>query len=280
MQASNSKDAVEIKMSEHHKGTALITGASTGIGAVYADRLAKRGYDLILVARDQQRLDALADRLRKDVGVKVEVLRADLTVRADVQAVEQRLKDDASVTLLVNNAGIGGQGGFAAADLDKQQQLIDLNITAVTRLAGAAIPGLLKRGGAIINLGSVLAYVPEMMPGIYSATKAYVVNFSKSLQTELGDKGLYVQAVLPAATATEIWERSGGSIDNLAKGTVMAVDDLVDAALVGFDRRELATFPSLPDEGQWTAFEGARFAMAQNFGNDKPAERYRETGAA
>ena len=97
---------------------------------------------------------------------------------------------------------------------------------------------------------------------------------------ELGGQGIYVQAVLPAATATEIWARSGIALEHLPAGTVMGVDDLVDAALVGFDRKELITFPSLPDEGQWTAFNGARLAMAKNFGQDKPAARYRETVAA
>jgi len=262
-------------MSGQNKGVALVTGASSGIGATYADRLAWRGYDLVLVARDEARLKTLATRLRAETGVQVEVLRADLTDRADLARVEQRLRAD-DIGLLVNNAGAAGRGGFAAADLDAQEDLIQLNITAVTRLAGAVIPGFLARGGgAIINLSSVLAYVPEMMPGIYSATKAYVVNLSRSLQTELGARGVYVQAVLPAATATEIWERSGRSLAELQPGTVMPVDDMVDAALVGFDRGELITIPSLPDAAQWTTFDANRLAMAQNFGRDKPAERYR-----
>ncbi len=259
-----------------NKGAALITGASSGIGAAYADRLAKRGYDLILVARDQLRLEALAVKLRAATGVKVDVLRADLTDRADLKAVEQRLQTDPTITLLVNNAGIGGQGGFENADLDAQERLIQLNVTAVTRLAGAVIPGLLARGGgAIINIGSVLGYAAGMMPGAYSATKAYVVAFSQSLQAELAAKGVYVQAVLPAATATEIWERSGMSIDALPPGSVMPTDDLVDAALVGFDRGELVTLPSLPDVAQFEDFEAARLAMGPNFRNDRPAARYR-----
>jgi short-subunit dehydrogenase len=273
---------MESDMSEHqngpaHPGTALITGASTGIGATYADRFAKRGYDLILVARDQARLEALAARLRRETGVKIDVVKADLTVREDLGRIEQRLRDDGAVTLLVNNAGAGAQGGFAAADLDKQERLIQLNVTAVTRLAGAAIPNFLARGGgSIINLASVLAFGPEVLPGIYSATKAFVVTFSQALQTELGGQGLYVQAVLPAATATEIWERSGIPLAHLAAGTVMPVDDLVDAALIGFDRRELITLPSLPDEAQWRTLNAARLAMMQNVSRDRPAARYRE----
>jgi short-subunit dehydrogenase len=258
-----------------NKGAALITGASSGIGAVYADRLAKRGYDLILVARDEARLKTLAAKLIAETGVKVDVLKADLTQAADRLAVEQRLKTDQSLTLLVNNAGIGGQGGFADPDLDRQEALIDLNVKAVVRLAGAAIPGFLARGGgSVINVASVLAYLPGLLPGPYGATKAFVVAFSQSLQEELGSQGIYVQAVLPGATATEIWERSGLSVESMPAGSVMATDDLVDAALVGFDRGELITIPPLADLGQFEALEAARLAMGPNLSRERPAARY------
>jgi short-subunit dehydrogenase len=256
-------------------GTALITGASSGIGATYADRLAKRGYDLILVARNAQRLEALAARLRSQTGVTVRVQRADLTDRADLKAVEQILRQDASITLLINNAGAATPGGFSALDLDAQERIVELNVTAVLRLAGAVIPAFLARGsGAIINIASVLAYGPEIMAGVYPATKAFVAAFSQGLQAELGGRGVYVQAVLPAATRTEIWDQVGVSVDSLPKGTVMAVDDLVDAALVGFDRRELITLPSLPDEGLYAAFNDARWAMMKTVSVDRPAARY------
>ena len=261
-------------------GTALITGASTGIGATYADRLALRGYDLILVARDEARLKDLAGKLKAKSGVHIDVLRADLTDVADLAKVEQRLKDDAAITLLVNNAGAAGGGGFAEPDADGLEKLITLNVTAVTRLAAAAAPGFVARGkGAIINLASVVAYAPELMNGVYAATKAFVITLSKSLQLELGPKGVYVQTVAPAATATEIWDRSGMAISSLPPGSVMSVDDLVDAALVGFDRREPISLPSLPDHGQWETLEAARLAMALNFRNDKPAARYRAVEA-
>lgn len=256
-------------------GTALITGASSGIGASYAERLARRGYDLILVARDEARLTALAQRLTAETGVRAEVLRADLTVAADLHAVEARLKSDPAIVLLLNNAGAAG-GAITGADPDALEALIQLNVTAPTRLAAAAAPAFAERaGGTIVNIASVLAYAPEMFPGIYSATKAFVVNLSKSLQAEFGPRGVYVQAVLPAATATEIWSRAGRSVDDLPKGTVMQTDDMVGAALVGLDRREPVTLPSLPDHGQFEAAEAARLAMAANFGNDKPAARYR-----
>lgn len=266
-------------MARQNLGTALITGASTGIGATYADRLARRGHDLVLVARDQARMEALATRLRAETWVTVDVMRADLTDVDDRHRVEARLRDDAAITLLVNNAGAAAEGGFAAPDLDAQQRIIDLNITAVTRLAGAAVPRFLAAGkGAIINIASVLALAPEIFPGIYPATKAYVLAFSQGLQAELGSRGVYVQAVLPAATRTEIWARSGRDV-NALKG-VMEVDDLVDAALAGFDRRELITIPPLHDEKRWDDLTAQRRAVLGNLLQGQPAPRYRATNDA
>jgi uncharacterized protein len=262
-----------IQMSAQHLRTALITGASSGIGATYADRLAHRGHDLVLVARDKDRTDTLAARLRRETGVAVDVLPADLTVAADLARVEARLRDDKRIGLLVNNAGATTPGGFAAADLDMQQRLIDLNVTAVMRLAGAVVSRFLAEGdGAIINIASVLALAPELHPGIYPATKSFVLTFSQSLQIELGSRGIYVQAVLPAATRTEIWQRSGRDINAIP--AVMDVGELVDAALVGFDRREPVTIPPLQDAAEWEAFSDARKAMLPGFRQEHPAARY------
>ncbi len=184
----------------------LITGASAGIGATYADRFARRGHDLVLVARDKARMEALATRLRKDAGVAIDILPADLTEAADLARVEARLRDDERIGVLVNNAGAAAHGGFADPDLDALERLIRLNVTAVTRLAGAVVPRFLARGeGAIINISSVVGLAPEIPLGVYGATKSYVLAFSQNMQAELGPRGLYVQAVLPAATRTEIW---------------------------------------------------------------------------
>jgi short-subunit dehydrogenase len=143
----------------------------------------------------------------------------------------------------------------------------------VTRLTGAVVPRFLAEGGgAIINLASVLAVVPEMVPGIYPATKAFDLAFSQSLQFELGPRGIYVQAVLPGATRTEIWERSGMNPDAIPG--MMDAGELVDAALVGFDRREAITIPPLPDEEQWTRFAAARQAMARDCRQARAAARY------
>ena len=254
--------------------TVLITGASTGIGAVYADRFARRGHGLVLVARDKARMTALAERLRAETGVSVDILPADLTDAAELATVEKRLREDDRIGILVNNAGAAAPGGLANPDLDALDRLIRLNVTAVSRLAGAVAPRFVaRREGAIVNVSSILALIPEFTLGIYGATKSYVLTLSQSLQSELGSSGVYVQAVLPPALRTEIWARSGRSIDDLK--VAMDVDELVDAALVGFDRREPITIPSLPDVKQWDAFNAARQAMLPNLPQEHAAARYR-----
>ena len=254
--------------------TALITGASSGIGAVYARRLAARGHDLVLVARAANRLKALAEELRDAHGVTIEVIAADLVVELQLEPVLQRLRSNPQIDILVNNAGTGLIGDFAAADPAKMVDLLRLNVVATTMLASAAIIGMVERGnGAIINIASVLALQPEHIRGIYAATKSYVMTLSQSLAAEVTSKGVYVQAVLPGATRTEIFERSGGDISKVAN--LMEVEDLVDAALVGFDRRELITIPPLPDPATWEAFEQARGVLASGCFNSQPAARYR-----
>ncbi len=261
------------KSSDSLKSKILITGASSGIGAVYADRFAKRGHDLVLVARDGARLEALAERLKRETGVRVEVVRADLTKAADLEAVETKLSDDAAIETLINNAGAANWGGFLGQSADAASAIIALNVTALTRLAAAVAPRLAASGrGAIVNIGSVVGVAPELGMTVYGATKAYVQYLSQGLQIELGAKGVYVQAVLPAATRTEIWGRGGADINQIPG--VMEVDELVDAALAGFDRREAITIPTLPDAGQWEAFQAARIAMLPNLRNEHPAARY------
>jgi short-subunit dehydrogenase len=252
----------------------LITGASTGIGATYAERLARRGHNLVLVARDETRMDSIAQRLRKETGVSIDVLPADLTNSADLHRVESRLREDQSIGVLINNAGAGLPGGFLDSDLDAQERLIRLNVISVVRLARAVAPRFVEQGeGSIVNIASVLAVAPEILPGIYPATKAFILTFSQSLQKELGERGVYVQVVLPAATRTEIWERSGIDVNQIPG--MMEVGELVDAALVGFDRKEPVTIPPLPDAGQWDSFQSARLAMLPNFAQEHAAARYK-----
>ena len=260
-------------MTDQPLTTALITGASSGIGKTYAGRLARRGHDLVLVARDAGRMEALAAELRAETGVAIDVLPADLTEAPNLAKVEARLREDARIGLLINNAGASATGGFTNPDVAWLDRLIRLNVTAVMRLAAAAVPRMLAQGGgAIVNVSSVLGVAPELAPGIYPATKSFVLTFSQSLQAELGPKGIYVQALLPAATRTEIWERHGRKIEDIPG--LMDVEALVDAALLGFDRREAITIPPLPDAGQWDAFDAARRAMLPGFGNEHVAARY------
>jgi short-subunit dehydrogenase len=261
-----------------NNGTALITGASTGIGAIYADRLAKRGYDLILVARNKSRLNVLAERLQKETGRTVKVQVADLNDKADLRRVEETLKTDSAITLLLNNAGVGSVAPLLQSDVDKMEDMIALNVTALTRLTYAAVPAFVSRGkGTVINIASVVGISPETLNGVYGATKSYVIGFTHSLQHELAEKGIRIQAVLPGATATEFWDVAGYAHSNLPKEIVMSADDLVDAALVGFDQGEVVTIPPLQDGNEWATWEAARKAMSTHLANRTPGARYTQT---
>jgi len=258
------------------KGTALITGASSGIGAVYADRLARQGYDLILVARSRARLDSLADHLSNETGRAVEVVAADLKDPADLRRVEDILRTDASITLLVNNAGVGGVMPLLASPVDDMQDMITLNVTALMRLAYAVVPGFVARGtGAVINISSIVAIAPEILNGVYGGSKAFVLSLSQSMHHELADKGIRIQAVLPGATATEFWSEAGNPVENLPHEIVMSAEDMVDAALAGFASGEVVTIPGLHDGEQWDRYEAQRQVLSGLFGSSTPAPRYR-----
>ncbi|MCP1375629.1 SDR family NAD(P)-dependent oxidoreductase [Dyella lutea] len=258
-----------------HAGTALVTGASSGIGAIYAERLARRGHDLILVARDRQRLNALADRITSLTQRSVEVLEADLTERDSLAVVEQRLREDEDITLLVNNAGIGTHTPLLQSDVERMTRMIELNVTAPMRLAYAVVPRMVARGrGTLINISSIVSLAPEVLNGVYGGSKAFVTAFSQSLHKELAGTGVRVQAVLPGATATEFWATGGLPLEQLDARIVMRAEDLVDAALVGLDRGELISIPSLHPIEKWDAFESARQAMAGHLSSNTVAERY------
>ncbi|WP_458371104.1 SDR family NAD(P)-dependent oxidoreductase [Pseudomonas fluorescens] len=258
------------------KGTALITGASSGIGAVYADRLARQGYDLILVARSQGKLNALASHLSDETGRTVEVVAADLTNKADSLRVEQILRSDASITLLVNNAGVGAVMPLLASPVDDMDAMINLNVTALMRLAYAAVPGFVARGtGTVINIASIVAIAPEILNGVYGGTKSFVLSLSQSMQHELADKGVRIQAVLPGATATDFWSEAGNPVENLPQEIVMSAEDMVDAALAGLAAGEVVTIPGLHDGSQWDRYEAQRRTLSGLFGNCVAAPRYR-----
>ncbi|MDY4332900.1 SDR family NAD(P)-dependent oxidoreductase [Pectobacterium brasiliense] len=254
--------------------TVLITGASSGIGATYAARFARRGHDLVLVARDETRLNTLAARLKEEFGIAVEVLPADLTQSVDLAAIETRLRDDTRISILINNAGMAQSGSFVQQTAVDIEHLIGLNTTALTRLAAAVAPRFVQSGGGtIVNIGSVVGFAPEFGASIYGATKAFVLFLSQGLHLELSPHGVYVQAVLPATTRTEIWERAGIDINTLPE--VMDVDELVDAALVGFDRRELVTIPPLHVAERWDVLNAARQGLMSDIRQVHAAERYR-----
>ena len=262
-------------------GTVLITGASSGIGAVYAERFAARGHDLILVARSKPRLDAAAVDLAARHGVAVRTVAADLTDVEGLAEVEEILRTDASITHLINNAGFGAAAPLSQSSAAEMVQMIAINVTAPMRLAHAAIPAFTARGtGTIINIASIVAIGPELLNGVYGGTKAFMLSFSHALRKELAGTDVRVQVVLPGATGTDFWNVAGLPADNLPKEWVMSAEDLVDAALLGLDRGEYATIPSLMDPAKWDTWEAARQAMLPHLSSAVVAERYRATEPA
>lgn len=256
---------------------ALITGASSGIGATYATQLAARGSNLILVARDAARLQQLAQSIRDAHGVEVKVLAADLTQPDALARIDRELQDNPQITMLVNNAGMTVDGGFVTADIAQTQTMLTLNVVALTQLAYTAAQAFRSRGaGTIVNIASVLALVNENANGAYNATKAYVLSLTRNMQRELADSGLRIQAVLPGLTRTEIFQRTGRSVDDLPAHMVMEVEDLVAAALRGLDAGEPITIPSVEDMGLWQTFEQSRSAILPFISLSQPASRYRQ----
>jgi short-subunit dehydrogenase len=268
-------------MTTSMKGTALVTGASSGIGAVYADRLARRGFDLIMVARNAKKLEGMAHHIGGATGRTVNAITADLNEPQELRKIETLLRTESRISMLVNNAGLGAVAPLLDSDVDVMEEMIDLNVTALTRLTYAAAPGLVARGGgAIINISSAMAIWPELLNGVYGATKAYVTAFTLSLHKELADKNIAVQAVLPGAVETNFWDVAGGDLSKYPDERVMQVEDLVDAALIGFDQGEVITIPSLPDRSDWDSYEAARQKLIPNLSRKTPASRYRLSVAA
>lgn len=255
---------------------ALVTGASSGIGAVYADRLAARGYDLILVARRADRLEALAAQVSKAHGIKAEPISADLTQDQDLARIEKVLATNGDVRVLVNNAGIARLAPAAQTSANDAQSQIALNITALTRLTQAAVPAFVARNqGLIINIASALAVHSLPISAIYSGTKAFVLQYSRGLQEELAGTGVKVQLVLPASTATDLWDLSGVPLAALNKNTLMTTEHMVDAALAGLDQGEAVTWPSVADASLWDKYEAARSELFAGTQAGTPAPRYK-----
>ena len=251
-------------------GTAVVTGASSGIGKVYAEKLASRGFDLILVARRAERLSVLAEQLKTKYGVGVANIVADLSKTEDLERVAQRLEGDSSLTLLVNNAGASVMGAFADAKAGVIADMLHVNVLALTRLALAVLPGFKQRDhGTLINIGSVLGFYGYPGTSAYSGTKAYVLTFTRGLQAELAGSKVKVQLVAPAGTATEGWDST--TVD---PSIVMSAEECVDASLQGLDMGEPTTLPSVDDLRLLANYEVAASALMGASQTGKPADRY------
>lgn len=223
----------------------LVTGASAGIGRSFALALAARGNDLVLVARDVPRLEELADDLRERHGIDAEVLGADLLADDGLAAVEARLRDvDDPVDLLVNNAGMGTFGDFAASDIEAEDREIRLNVLALVRLTRAALDAMAPRGrGAILNISSLAAYQPAPSSATYAATKAFVNSFTHSVHEECRRHGVHVMVVCPGYTHTEFHERAGLGPTQIPDFMWQSSDAVVEAALRDLDRRRAVSIP-------------------------------------
>ena len=230
---------------------ALITGASSGIGAAFAHRLGHEGCDLVLVARRRDRLVAVAQQIQHEAGVAVEVLAADLAQPHDLRLVEDRVKGDTALEMLVNNAGFAVNSRFQQTDPALLEAMIQLHVAAVMRLTGAALPRMLARGrGAIVNVASTAAFLadPGSIFNTYAATKAFVISFTVGLQEDVRGTSVRLQALCPAWTRTEILEAAGRPWDVPEEYTMMP-DQVVEASLVGLALGELVCCPSLHDVG-------------------------------
>ena len=256
-------------------GTAVVTGASSGLGKVYADRLAARGYDLLLVARRKDRLETIAADLKSRFSVQVRVLAADLADSEDLSKVSKQISEDVSITMLVNNAGTSSVEPVAQATADSLTHLITLNVTALTLLTRAVLPGFVRRNaGTIVNIGSVVGFTGYAWVPVYGGTKAYVLNFTQGLKQQLAETKIRFQYVAPAATASEIWDVISVPVSSLGEGVLMDTEACVDAALKGLDDGEFITAPSVHDDALVSNFEEASMTLLAATQQSEPAPRY------
>ena len=227
---------------------ALVTGASSGIGAAFAQRLARDGYDLVVVARNRERLSALARELRERHGVSVHVLPADLTRATELHSVEREAAHH-PFDLLVNNAGFGSMGRFVTLDPDREEEEVRLNAIALMRLTRAVLPGMLARKrGAIINVSSLAALQPGPNNATYAATKAFVNSFTEAVSEEVRGSGVRVQALCPGFTRTEFQQRAGVDVSRIPSVAWMTAEAVVDASLAALTRGGVVCVPGF---GNW-----------------------------
>ncbi|HVJ51518.1 MAG TPA: SDR family oxidoreductase [Aliidongia sp.] len=257
------------------QGIAVITGASAGIGAVYAERLAARGYDLLLVARRLDRLTDLQARLAHDHGAVIGTMAADLENPADLAKLEDRIAAE-DIAFLVNNAGAGGLGKTADATAEQLERIVRLNITALTRLSHAALASFRGReSGALVNIGSMMAHSPSPAGAVYSGSKAYVMNFTRSLQLEYRDQPIRIQLVMPGPIRTEFFSSQGMNESVFPAESYLSAEQLVDATFAGLDAGEPVTVPSMLDLQPWNDLEAARTEFVTSVMSGQVAPRYR-----
>jgi uncharacterized protein len=263
---------------------ALVTGASSGIGAAYAERLARDGYDLILVARRRERLEVLAERLRHETDTNAEPLVADLTDAGALSQLESRVADDARLTLVVNNAGFGGYRPFVEVELAVIEELIGVHVSAVTRLTRAVLPGMVHRGkGAVVNVASILALSGALPPNplpyraVYAGAKAFIVAFTEALAGELAQSGVHVQACLPGLVDTEYHALVGRDPSKMPP--MMQPADVVAASVVALAHGEVVCLPGLEDAALFEHLADARRSVMISAGKPALAQRYRSAAS-
>jgi short-subunit dehydrogenase len=265
---------------DHNQGLAVITGASSGIGAVYADRLAAQGYSLLLVARRADRLATIATDLTGKYQANVTTLVADLESSEDLARLESRIGEE-DVTMLVNSAGAGGLGPTAAARAEQLRRNINLNITALTLLSHAALARFRDRGtGTLINISSMMAHVPSGGGAVYTGSKAYVLNFTRSLQIEYAKSAIRIQVLLPGPVHTEFFSSQGMSESVFPPASYLSAEQVVDAALTGLAAGEAVTIPSMMEIATWTTLESARIAFIEATLSGQVGQRYHSPGQA
>ncbi len=261
---------------------AVVTGASSGIGKAFAQRLAHDGYDLTIVARRRERLEELAQALRSDKGVGVEVIVADLAQLADLHLLEKRLADDVSLEMLVNSAGFADHMSFIKLEPDKAEEVIKVQVLAVTRLTRAALPGMLARKkGAIINVSSRLAFsgpvaIGGMAPtATYAGTKAFINTFTQSLSREVEGTGVKVQALCPAVVLSEFHLRQGIDPKRFPAAIVSTPEDVVQASLAGLRLGEVICLPGMEDPSLFQRLEDDQQRFFEQSGAGGIASRYK-----
>ncbi len=264
-------------LNSSQKGLAIITGASSGIGAVYADRLAALGHPLLIVARREDRLGALAAQLQEQYKITVKTMTLDLSRADDLLMLEEILEAD-NVDVLVNNAGGGGLGPLSSTNADEMEMLVRLNVVAPTRLSQAVLKGFRRRErGTLINLGSIIAFWPTATAAVYSGTKNYILNFTRSIAMEFEDSDIRVQVVMPGPVRTEFFSSQGLSDSVFPDEYYITADQLVDAALVGLEQGEIVSNPTMEDSKIWEDMERARTNYFASVSSGKVAPRYLST---